>query len=292
MNKFTSLQSRLSPAAAIILGTMASLCCQSARAQLLFSEPFNYTPGTGIAGASNPGVPPSDTVSPWTGGNSSELQIGSSQLTYPGLQEAAGNDLVYTSSGSSSSTYNTYSAVTSGSIYYSFLIDCTTLPTANEYISALNPGTTTPGGSSDALSMYVGASGTGWKIGVRTTGGGSGAAYSSALTLGTTYLVVGELTLGSAPVASLFVDPTPGGTQPTPNITQSTATAINSVDDVGFKVQSVTTTGDFAIGNLLIAQDWADVTPTTTVPEPSTYALFGLGSLVAAWKLRRRQAIL
>jgi hypothetical protein len=99
------------------------------------------------------------------------------------------------------------------------------------------------------------------------------------------------LTLGSAPVANLYVDPTPGAGQPgTPTATQSTATAINSVDDVGFKVQSVTTTGDFDVGNLLIAQDWADVTPPAAVPEPSTYALFGLGSLVAAWQLRRRQA--
>ncbi|HYA78924.1 MAG TPA: PEP-CTERM sorting domain-containing protein [Candidatus Nitrosopolaris sp.] len=271
----------------LLAGAVTCLAFQSVHAQLLFSEPFNYTPGSGIAGLVNPGVSPSYTSSAWTGGNSSELQIGSSQLTYPGLQEAAGNDLVYTSSGSSSTSYNTYSAVTSGSVYYSFLIDCTTLPTANEYITALNPGTTTPGGSSDDLSTYVGASGSGWKIGVRTTGGGSGAAYSSALTLNTTYFVVEELTLGSAPVANIYLDPVPGASQPgTPTATQSTATAINSVDDVGFKVQSVTTTGDFIIDNLLIGETWADVTPES-VPEPSTFVLAGLGLLGLAARLRR-----
>jgi hypothetical protein len=280
MNKFIEHSGNLRLAACqVIAAGLVFACCQSARAQLLFSEPFNYTPGDGLAGQGG-----------WTGGNAAELQIGSTQLTYPGLQQAAGNDLVYTSSGASSSSYNTYSAVTSGSIYYSLLIDCTTLPTANEYISALNGGSTTPGGSSDDLSLYVGASGAGWKIGVRTTGGGSGAAYSPTLQLNTTYLVVGELTLGSAPVANLYVDPTPGAGQPgTPTATQSTTTAINSVDDVGFKVQSVTTTGDFEVGNLLIAPDWADVTPTA-VPEPSTCALFGLGSLAAAWNFRRRKA--
>ena len=86
-----------------------------------------------------------------------------------------------------------------------------------------------------------------------------------------------------------IADIQPGGTQAafgTPTATQSTATAINSVDDVGFKVQSVTTTGNFVIGNLLIAPDWADVTPMA-VPEPATCPLLGLGGLIVAWKLRR-----
>jgi hypothetical protein len=259
----------------LVSAGLISVCCQSAHAQPLFSESFNYTPGQGLASQVNPG-----NSTAWTGGNTSELQIGSAELTYMGLQEATGNDLVYTSSATASTSYNTYTAVTSGSIYYSFLIDCTTLPTANEYITSLNPGTTVPGGSSDAMSMYVGSvTGGSWKIGVRTTGGGSGAAYSGALSANSVYFVVAELTLGSAPVANLYVDPTPGGTQPaTPTATQSTATAINSVDDVGFKVQSTAATGNFELGPLLIAPDWADVTPAS-VPEPNTLALLGLGAL-------------
>jgi hypothetical protein len=263
----------------------AGLVCASAvtaRAQLVFGDAFNYTPGIGLVNQVNPG----NSIA-WTGGNNAELQIGSSQLTYSGLLEQPGNELVYTSLGSGSTSYNTYSAVTSGSIYYSFLIDCTTLPTANQYISALNAGVATPSGSSDAMALYVGASGTGWKMGVRTTGGGSGAVYSSMLSLNQTYLMVGELTLGSAPSVSLFVDPTPGGSQPAANATQTTATAINSVDDIGFKVQTATTTGNFDIGPILIGQSWASVTPALATPEPSTFVLLG-GSLLAAWQLRRR----
>ena len=279
MNKFMKLHF---VACQLISAGIISVCCQSAHAQLLFSDAFNYTAGSTLGGNENPG---NSVV--WTGGNA-VLQIGSADLTYAGLQDQGGNDLIYTSGTASSSTINTFSAVTSGSIYYSFLIDCTTLPTANNYITSLNPNPTSPGGSGDALATYVGASGTGWKIGVRTTGGGSGAIYSSALALNTTYFVVEELTLGSTSVANLYVDPTPGGSQPgTPTSTQSTSTAIPTVSDVGFKAQSAASAGDFFIDNLLIAPDWADVTPA--VPEPSTFALLG-GSLVAAWKLRRRQA--
>jgi PEP-CTERM motif len=269
-----------------VLVGVTGLSLHSAQAQLLFSEGFNYTAGQGLAGQVNPG-----NTTAWTGGNASELAIGNTQLTYSGLQELTGNDLVYTSSASSSTSFNTYSAVTSGSIYYSFLVDCTTLPTANEYISAINAGTSVPSGSADAMATYVGSSGTGWKIGVRTTGGGSGAAYATALTLNTTYFVVEELTLGSAPVANLYVDPVPGASQPgTPTATQSTATAISSVDDIGFKIQSVASTGNFDIGNLLIGDTWADVTPQVTVtPEPSTLALAGIGmGLTLLARFRRR----
>jgi len=259
----------------------AFLACQCAHANLLFSEGFNYTAGANLGGQVNPG----NGVA-WSGGNP-VLAIGNNNLTYPGLLDLGGNDLVYTSGSASSTTYNTYSAVTSGSVYFSFLINSTTLPTANNYLMALNPGTTTPGGSSDALSIYVGASGTGYKIGVRTTGGGSGAAYASdVLALDTTYMIVGELTFGSTETASLFFDPTPGGSQPaTPDSTQTTTTAISGVDDIGIKAQSSASAGDFNIDSLMIGTTWADVTPTA-VPEPAAYGLMGAGLIALIYRRR------
>lgn len=259
---------RCAPLVAAGLG----LLLPSVHATLLFSEGFDYTSGGNLGGNINPG-----SGVAWTGGNS-QLAIGSTDLTYPGLQDLGGNDLVYTSGPSAVTSVNTYSAVTSGSIYYSFLIDCTTLPTGNNYLTALNPGTTAPGGGTDAMSFYVGTLGTGYKIGVRN--GNSGAAYAStALSLNTTYLVVGELTLGTTPSLSLYLDPTPGGTQPlTADATQNGTVAVSSVDDVGFKAQSSTGAGDWQIDNLNIGTTWADVTPSV-VPEPSMLALIGIGAL-------------
>jgi len=284
MNKFMKRAGNLRLVAChLISAGMVAMCCQSAHAQPLFSEAFNYTPGSALAGKVNPG----NSVA-WTGGNAAELMIGSSQLTYPGLQEAAGNELVYTSSGSASTSYNTYTAVTSGTIYYSFLINCTTLPTASEYITSLNPGTATPNGGTDAMSTYVNASGAGWKIGARADGAST--ISTGALNINQTYFVVEALTLGAAPVASLYLDPVPGGSQPvTPTAMDTGTTAVTSVADVGFKVQSTTATGNFDIGNLLIAPDWADVTPVSTVPEPNTFALLGGGLVLLQVAWRRLQ---
>jgi hypothetical protein len=135
--------------------------------------------------------------------------------------------------------------------------------------------------------MYVGSSGNGWKMGIRTPGGNTGANYSGMLSLNTTYLVVGQLTLGSSTIANLYVDPTPGAAQPgTPTATISGTTGVSSVDDIGFKIQSTTATGNFDIGNVLVATDWADVTPAA-VPEPNTFALLGAGTIV--WRAARRR---
>ena len=251
-----------------LLAGAVCLLLPSAHATLLFSDGFNYTAGGNLGGNINPG-----SGLPWSG-SSTQITVGNSGLTYPGFQGLGGNSLVLTP-GAATTTTNEYSAVTSGNIYYSFLVDCTTLPTANNFITSLNQGTA-PNGGTDAMAIYVGASGaSGWKIGVRTTGGGSGASFASTtLSLNTTYLVVAELSLGATSTASLFLDPFPGQAQPgTASATQSTTTAIAGVNDVGFKAQSATTVGNFIIDDISIGTQWSDV----TVPEPSIAALSGIG---------------
>ena len=153
----------------------------------------------------------------------------------------------------------------------------------NSYVTSLNPGTTTPGGSSDAVNIYIDGNNS-QALRLRTAGQSEYSSGSSPnLALNTTYLIVLSYDFGTS-TASLWLNPTSlGGAAPTATESITGAGVVTSIANVGFKAQS--TTGDFLIDNLRIGTTWADVTP---VPEPSTFALMGLGVLGLISSARRR----
>src|SRR5579862_6284659 len=221
----------------------ASALCflfQSAQATLLFSEAFNYTSPGNLA----PNVNPGSSVA-WGTGNSA-MTIGSGNLTYPGLPDQGGNELsVAWGGGSAGTAINTYANVTSGTVYYSFLLDVTTAPTAQSYLTSLNPGTSTPNGSSDAAALYFETvtGGTSFRLGVR--GGGASTAFTPAgspYSLNTTYLVVLGYNFNGGVAnnnISLWVNPVLGNSSaPAADLSLTPTTVATAIDDVGFKVQS------------------------------------------------------
>ena len=251
----------------------SALVIQTVHASLLFSEAFNYNTGN-LTGNVNPGS------STWTTGNSA-FSIVSGNLTYAGLADQGGNELQITN-GSATSTYITFANQTSGQIYYSFLFDPTAADSGNNYFTALNPGTSTPNGGSDAIDAYYYSDG---HIRVRGASQSAQAGTGPVLTLGQTYLIVEEIDL-TAKTANLWIDPdssTFGGTAPTATASLSSLTA-TAIDDVGFKAQG-SAGGPYLVDNLLIGTTWADVTP---VPEPSSFAFAALGLLGFIARFRRR----
>ncbi|HKW28644.1 MAG TPA: PEP-CTERM sorting domain-containing protein [Verrucomicrobiae bacterium] len=256
---------------------MGALCFvfQSAQATLLFSEAFNYTAPGALQNQVNPG-----NSATWTGGNSG-LTIASGNLTYAGLADQGGNELSI-ANGTAGSSEIQFANQTSGQIYYSFLFNPSVVNSGNNYFTAMNPGTSTPNGGSDAIDAYYYSTG---KIELRGNAQAATAGTGPVLTLNTTYLIVEMIDL-TAHTASLWVNPdssTFGNTAPTATATLSGLTA-TAIDNVGFKAQSGT--GAFLVDNLLIGTTWADVTPAG-VPEPSTFALAGLGIL--GWISARRR---
>jgi hypothetical protein len=252
------------------------LLLQGAHATVLFSEAFNYTPGA-LAGKTNPG-----NSTAWTSA-AATLSVTNANLTYSGLADQGGNGLSITN-GSATSSINTFANQTSGQIYYSFLLDVLTLDSGNNFFTALNPASTAPNGGSDAIDAYLYSSG---KIGLRTAGA-STVTSASALSLNTTYFVVEEFDF-TAQTGYLYLNPTPGGSMPAATLTLHDVTTVTAIDNVGFKTAASGTTGSYLTDNLLVGTTWADVTPIA-VPEPSTFALMGLGLGLMAAMIRRRHS--
>jgi hypothetical protein len=277
---------RLSVQLLLVAGATC-LLFQSANADpLLVSEGFGYTVGDNLGNNAPWGAPTANTG----------LSIGNTNLTYDSLVDLGGNALVLTS-GLASATIatNTFTTVTSGSIYYSFLIDCTRAPSGNTYFSALNYNDR-PNGGSDTLSVYThNLTTTTWDLGIRHAGAGTGGYWATnsagtiALALNTTYFVVVKYQFVDGvnnDIASIYVNPTPLGDEPLwSNMSTNTGTdATSGLNMVGFKAQTAVSQGDYIIDNLRVGTTWADVTP---VPEPSTLALVGFG--VVGWVLARRK---
>jgi PEP-CTERM motif len=261
----------------VVIG-VGCLLFQNVQATLLFSDGFNYGVGN-LVGNVNPGV----GTPTWSGTASTGLQIASGNLTYAGLQDLGGNELEIINGGAQTS-YIQFANQTSGQIYYSFLFNATAADSGNNYFTALNPGTSTPNGGSDAIDAYYYSNG---KIYVRGNSQSAQAGTGPVLNLGETYLIVEMLDL-NAKTASLWVNPDSssfGGTAPavTASLSSLTATAI---DNVGFKAQSAAG-GPYYVDNILIGTSWADVTPA--VPEPATFGLAGLGmlGLILARRMRK-----
>jgi len=138
----------------------------NADASVLYQDGFNYNAGDQLGTAS--------TTPPWTGTPSANDVIGSGNLTYSGLQDLGGNDLVLNSGATQGAPESAAlsTAQTTGSIYYSFLVQCTSLPTSNTYLTALTPASKPGpnGNTTDAMDFYAKNSGAGWVLGERTTG--------------------------------------------------------------------------------------------------------------------------
>ena len=262
------------------------LLFQSAQAAPLFSDGFNYTVADNLGAGS--------TTPPWSLQSSTaaaQLSISSPNLTYSGLQDLGGNALTVNSGVGSVRGYAALSSsITSGSVYYSFLIDCTALPTANSYLTALTPTAAPgPGGTAtDAIDLYARNLSTGWQLGLRTTG--LSASYSGTqLALNTVYFGVLKYTFGATtPTAQLFLSPVPTGAEPgTASVTLTGTANVADISDVGFRAQATGVVGNFVFDNVMVGTTWADV--TTAVPEPATFALAGLGmlGLVFARRMRR-----
>lgn len=223
------------------------------QAALPHLDPINYTVGISLQSQSG-----------WTTLNSGDdLLITSGSLSYSGLAASTGNKVTFDGAGIDAAKL--FTQQTSGTVYYSFLLNVSSLgslATTGGYLTGLNEGTTTNFGAT----VWTRKNGSGYDIGInpRTTAGNT-VWTSSAQTVGTTVLVVisYQIVSGAAnDVVKLWINPTPGGTEPAATLSATnTGTDLLNLNRILIRQDAAATTPFVEMDELRIGTTWASVTP-------------------------------
>jgi len=224
---------------------------------LPYYNPFDYAVGTTLG-----------TQSGWANVNTGDDIVATAgNLSYTGYPEV-GNSVSF--GGTGIDTFLSTVDVTTGMVYYSFLMNIGSMASVTDanggYISGVASSTTNYGGTLwtkrvDDNTFNLG-------IEVRTATAASTTWTSDNYITGTTYFVVVGYNLGanlSDDAVSLWVNPVVNSTEPTPTITDThAATDLTLVNRFFFRQDSTTETPpSLQIDALRVGTTWADVTSST-----------------------------
>lgn len=240
--------------------TLLVICASvfTSKAQLL-TENFSYTVGEAIS------------ANGWTahsGAGTNAITVTAPGLTYTGHPgSGVGNAVTLTTSGEDDN--RTFTSTSSGTVYFSFLVNLSAVQSGDYFIGVLQTTSIFPvrvyAKTDGAGGFYFGAS-----------KGNSVAVYeSNARSLNTTYFVVAKYTFNTGTttddVIDLWVNPALGGTETTatiPNIT-GTSTDATSISAIYLRQGAAASAASPQVDAILVGTTWADVTPSGATPSLS-----------------------
>ncbi len=240
----------------------------TAKGQLPFHEPFNYTPDP--------------TLGLWTQSSAAWLRINtgdsilvtSGNLNYSGLPTSTGNKISFDGSGSDYYRIVTPSPVTSGSVYYSFILNVSSLGgltgAGGYFTSIAQAASTTSYGT--AIWTRLSATAGKFNIGVSTRSNSTVSWLTAELDPGTSYFIVCayDIISGTAnDVARIWLNTTAiGAAEPAADVTAAPGTDLSAsgIDKILVRQDNTTNTPFINMDELRVGTTWADVTPSGAVP--------------------------
>ncbi len=224
---------------------------------------FDYAPGVNLGGNGS-----------WIN-SVSQIKVGGTNLTYPGLAASAGKDVTLVPTSSAARTYVYFTPQTTGTVYFAFLLKINALPGAQRLIAyAFN---STSSSSSPYLGFFVTATG---QLGVGISA--SAPQFTSTpLSVGVPHLVVAAYTFGTSDRADVWINPTQlGGSPPTPDGSFTASGHNPALSYFHWNTPSAGSGGgSYEVDELRIGPRYAAVTPggqPAFVPTPPVITRWGV----------------
>lgn len=230
-------------------------------------EPFSYTPDptNGIYTQSS---------GSWVRINTGDsILVTSGSLSYPGLPVSTGNKIAF--DGTGSDNYRIFgTAITSGSVYYSFILNLSALgsltTTGGYFTGLLQTASTSAFGATirTRLSTTVGK----YNIGISTRSNSAVSWLAADLDPGTSYFVVGayDIIAGSAnDVARIWLNTSAiGSAEPAADATAVAGTDLGAagIERIFIRQDNATNTPFVEIDEIRVGTTWTSVTPGGAVP--------------------------
>ena len=229
-------------------------------------DPIDYVVGESLA-----------TQTGWAllnSANADKILISSGSLSYSALTSPSGNKVSFGGSGEDAT--KTFTQQTSGTVYYSFLLNLSSLASLNStggYFTGYVDATTNYGGT-----VWTRLSGVGYNIGINPRSTVANTVWDTNVTsVGSTVLIVisYEMVLGTAnDIVRLWINPTLGSTEPTANYSATNGgTDLANLNKLFLRQDSSTTTPNIEMDEFRIGTSWASVTPAATVAAPTKLAI-------------------
>ena len=238
------------------------------QATLPHHDPLNYTvPG------------PLQTQSGWTTLNTGDnLAISSGNLSYSGLPSSSGNKLTFDGAGIDAAKL--FTQQTSGTVYYSFLLNVTALGSLNTtggYFTSFTEGT----GTTFGATVWTRSDGAGYDIGINPKTTAANTVWTSGTTAinSTVFVVIAyQMVSGTLnDIVKLWINPTPGGSEPAATLTATNGLAndLANINRILIRQDATTTTPFIEMDELRIGTTWASVAPAGNPPVVSPASPIG-----------------
>ncbi|OFX52636.1 MAG: hypothetical protein A2046_02080 [Bacteroidetes bacterium GWA2_30_7] len=231
-------------------------------------DALNYTVGQDLA------LPQSG----WTSLNSGDaLLITTGNLSYTGLVASSGAKVTFDYAGIDAA--KSFTQQTSGTVYYSFLLNVSaigTLNTTGGYFTGFTEGAAATFGST----VWTRSDGAGYDIGINPRTTAANTVWSSGTTaINTTlFIVISYQIVASTTndIVKLWINPTPGGAEPAATLSATNGlTDLANVNRIFIRQDGTSATPFIEMDELRVGTTWADVTPSSATNDANSQVSAG-----------------